>query len=245
MPIHDWTRVPAGLFHHFHQDWSTEIARALNRGILPKGYSALVEQRVGGPEPDVVAVEVPSGRRSQPDSAIGLLEPPRTRVINRTQDLATRYAEKANRISIHHELGEVVAVIEIVSPGNKSSRNALRSFVEKTAALLRSGIHLLIIDLFPPSSRDPQGIHQAIFEQFTDDSFTLPPGQPLTLVGYQSAGDITAYIEPAAVRDRLPEMPVFLTREAHVLVPLETTYQATWNACPEAVRELVEPAQNG
>jgi hypothetical protein len=35
MPIHDWTRVPAGLFHHFQQDWSIEITRELNRGRLP------------------------------------------------------------------------------------------------------------------------------------------------------------------------------------------------------------------
>src|SRR6266513_282269 len=47
MPIHDWTRVPSGLFHHFHQDWSIEIARRFNRGVLPKGLSALVEQRSG------------------------------------------------------------------------------------------------------------------------------------------------------------------------------------------------------
>lgn len=35
MPLHDWTRVPSGLFHHFHQDWSIEITRALNRERLP------------------------------------------------------------------------------------------------------------------------------------------------------------------------------------------------------------------
>lgn len=43
MPIHDWTRVDAGLFHDFHQDWTIEIRRMLNGGILPKGYVALVE----------------------------------------------------------------------------------------------------------------------------------------------------------------------------------------------------------
>ena len=37
MPIHDWTRVPSGLIHHFHQDRSIEIACTLNRGRLPKG----------------------------------------------------------------------------------------------------------------------------------------------------------------------------------------------------------------
>src|SRR5437763_10137593 len=38
----------------FHQSWSVEIKNALNGGLLPKGYYALVEQRVGGPEPDVI-----------------------------------------------------------------------------------------------------------------------------------------------------------------------------------------------
>ena len=38
MPIHDWTRVSAGIYHSFHQDWTIEICRTLNRGILPPGY---------------------------------------------------------------------------------------------------------------------------------------------------------------------------------------------------------------
>jgi hypothetical protein len=237
MPIHDWTKVPAGIFHHFHQDWSIEISRELNRGRLPSGYSALVEQRVDGPEPDVIAVETSTGEWG---GTVGLLEAPRTKLVSRTPDLAERYAKKANRISIHHELGHVVAVIEIISPGNKSSRQALRSFTEKAATLLRAGIHLLIIDLFPPSSRDPQGIHPAIFENFADIPFELPPAQPLTLVGYQSNGQITAYIEPIAVGESLPDMPLFLTRQSHVLAPLETTYQATWSACPVSIRKLLE-----
>jgi hypothetical protein len=50
MPIHDWSRIPAGIFHHFLQHWSTEIARTLNQGNLPKGLSALIEQRTGPKE---------------------------------------------------------------------------------------------------------------------------------------------------------------------------------------------------
>ena len=57
MPIHDWARIPSGLFHHFHQHWSIAIAVRLNRGMLPKGVSALVEQRSGPKESDVLAVE--------------------------------------------------------------------------------------------------------------------------------------------------------------------------------------------
>jgi hypothetical protein len=29
MPIHDWTRVDAGLFHAFHHDWVSVLSRAL------------------------------------------------------------------------------------------------------------------------------------------------------------------------------------------------------------------------
>ena len=32
MPVHDWTRVQAGTFHHFHCAWITHLAEALNGG---------------------------------------------------------------------------------------------------------------------------------------------------------------------------------------------------------------------
>ena len=32
MPIHDWSKGPAGLFHHFHQRWAISICDALNAG---------------------------------------------------------------------------------------------------------------------------------------------------------------------------------------------------------------------
>ncbi|HEV3121213.1 MAG TPA: hypothetical protein VGY53_04895, partial [Isosphaeraceae bacterium] len=56
MPIHDWTRVDAGLFHHFHQDWTIELCRALNSGRLPPGFTALTDQQIGGPIPDVLTL---------------------------------------------------------------------------------------------------------------------------------------------------------------------------------------------
>src|SRR5437016_6192323 len=57
MPIHDWSRVSAGVFHDFHQDWTIEIRRTLNRGLLPPGYTALTDLRVNALEPDVVAIQ--------------------------------------------------------------------------------------------------------------------------------------------------------------------------------------------
>ena len=60
MPIHDWTRVNAGIFHHFHHGWIEEIARGLNSGLLPADYYALAEQIAGGFGPDVLTLERPA-----------------------------------------------------------------------------------------------------------------------------------------------------------------------------------------
>src|SRR5438874_1509266 len=86
-----------------------------------------------------------------------------------------------------HDWTRVTAEIELVSPGNMSSRHALRSFVDKAIELLNAGIHLLIVDLFPPGPRQPQSIHAAVSSEIIEDNFQLPPDQPLTLVAY-SAG---------------------------------------------------------
>ena len=45
MSLHDWTRVDAGLFHHFHLCWLATLCDALNAGCLPADYFALMEQR--------------------------------------------------------------------------------------------------------------------------------------------------------------------------------------------------------
>src|SRR5438105_5167074 len=47
MPVHDWTRVSAGIFHDFHNAWVLELANVFNRGLLPPGYYALTEQHAG------------------------------------------------------------------------------------------------------------------------------------------------------------------------------------------------------
>lgn len=57
MPMHDWTRVEAGIFHAFHHGWIQEIARILNQGLLPSDYYALPEQQAAGFGPDVLTLQ--------------------------------------------------------------------------------------------------------------------------------------------------------------------------------------------
>src|SRR5262249_56462080 len=57
MPIHDWTRVDAGIFHDFHHAWIEEIKRVLNGGLLPDDYYAMAEQHAAGFGPDVLTLQ--------------------------------------------------------------------------------------------------------------------------------------------------------------------------------------------
>jgi hypothetical protein len=150
------------------------------------------------------------------------------------------YAARANRIRIQHRHGEVVAVIEIVSPGNKNSRTALRAFVRKAADLISQGISLLIVDLFPPSDRDPHGIQQAILDELGDRRLELPRDKPLTVGAYRAGPVKTAYVEPVAVGDELPSLPIFLLDDLYVPAPLEETYRASWAAFPNDFKHLLE-----
>lgn len=241
MPIHDWTRVDAGLFHAFHHGWIEELARALNQGVLPDDYFALPEQNFRGPIPDVLTLKLAEKNEGSGDSPGGVAvahRPPRTRLTQRAE--ADSYVRKASRVAVRHRHGHVVAVVEIVSPGNKASRTAWRALIEKSVELIRQGIHLLVIDLFPPGKRDPVGIHQAIWDEFDEKDFETPSPMPLTLASYDAATECVAYVEFVGVGDPLPEMPLFLKPGYYVSVPLETTYQSAWNVFPAALKGLLE-----
>src|SRR6516164_9388516 len=152
MPIHDWTRVEAGDFHHFHECWVVTIGNALNGGLLPPGYMAMAEQVTGRPIPDVVTLQAREPKEGPEGGIAVAMAPPTARHIARIERV--NYAKRADRVVIRHGRGKVVAIIEILSPGNKDSRHALRTFVEKAADIISQGIHLLVVDLFPPTPRD-------------------------------------------------------------------------------------------
>lgn len=237
MPVHDWTRVDAGIFHAFHHDWITDISRALNRGLLPSEYYALPEQIAGGLGPDVLTLRRPSGNGAPPstglpDGGISLaMAPPKARI--RMSSEANRYAAKAKAVTIRHVSNhQIVAIVEIISPGNKNNQNGLNAFVRKARETLAAGIHLSLIDLFPPSSRDPLGIHGAVWGEDCDPDYILPLDKPLTTVAYIGGAGAQAFINCFAVGDLLPDLSLFLTPDVYVLVPLEATYQSAWEGMP-------------
>ncbi len=246
MPMHDWTRVEAGIFHAFHHDWITELARALNSGLLPDDYYALPEQQAAGFGPDVLALQSPyadEGEAAASSASTATIVQTRPQSQFTAETDAEFYRRKKSSIAVRHVSGDrIVAMLEIVSPGNKASRHALRAFVEKACELLEHRIHLLIVDPFPPGPRDPNGVHAAIWDEVQDEPFVLPKDKPLTLAAYECDLTTRAYIETFAVGDRLVDSPLFVEANGHVLVPLEATYQIAFAGMPRRWRTVLQPA---
>ncbi len=194
MPVHDWTRVDAGIFHAFRYFWIYQISAALNRGLLPPAYYALSEQ-----------------------TAVGI------------------------RRECNHQ---VVAMVEVVSPGDNNTQNGLNLFVRRARQALAAGIHLLLVDLFPPSASGPQGIHGAVWSKDCGEDFSLPADKSVTCVAYVSGPRTEAFIELLAVGETLPDMPLFLAPDAYISVPLEATYQSAWEDLPAFWRNVLTSATN-
>jgi hypothetical protein len=222
MPIHDWTRVTAGIWHDFHLSWIVELQRVLNTGLLPDDYYSQTEQRTVPQGSNVRKPQIPIAVADDPEMVHS--------VINR-RTLVVR----------HSSADQIVALIEIVSPGIRSLQHGIRSFVEQAVGALYRGSHLLVIDLLPPGPLDPSGIHGAIWGEFGDSSFEMPAGEPLMLAAYTAGPESEAYLEPTAVGRELADMPVFLAPpDKYVMVPLEATYQAAYRAVPRRWKDVLE-----
>lgn len=248
MPLHDWTRVTAGTYHDFHNSWITHLKEALNTGMLPKPYYALGEQRAGETGPDVLALHETNGEAGFTPSSdddggmVAVAEaPPHVQLAIEARIEAAFYLAKRRTLVIRHATGDrIVALIEIVSPANKHTRNTVDDFVDKVLSALKEGIHVLVIDPFPRGKHDPQGMHAAIWEELGEPAVETPADRPLTLVSYCAKSPTTAYIEPTRVGLPLTEMPLFLTKTHYIRTPLESTYLQAWAGVPERWRRVVE-----
>jgi hypothetical protein len=253
MPVHDWSRVTAGTFHDFHLAWIAELRRALNGGLLPRGYYALAEQVAGDIIPDVLTLQHSQGDspldgfREESSGTEGAVltvadSPPRVSVTATTHEAIT-LALRQRQVVIRHATGDrIVALIEIVSPGNKESQPMLRRSSRRPPPPCAQGIICWSLtcghqetsilpastarsgrwSAAPPTSRAPIGHSRWP---------RMRCARPAL---------VTAYVEPLGVGAELPDMPLFLAPEHYVNVPLEETYHAAWQGVPERWRRVIE-----
>ncbi len=246
MPVHDWTRVDAGIFHAFHVAWLSEIQKALNAGVLPEGFYALAEQHAGRAIADVLTLHGSPGSQNPLPSlpvkggSTVIEAPPR---VSRRQTIEPAALVRRRSLAIRHISGHrLIALIEIVSSANKDRASHVGEFATKAVEALDAGIHLMVIDLFPPGPNDPHGIHGIIRQRLeqSDESYDLPADEPLTLVSYAAGPQVEIYLNHVAAGAVLPPMPLFLSPDRYVNVPLESTYEAAYEGIPSYWRDILE-----
>ncbi len=243
MPVHDWTRVDAGVFHDFHNVWIAVLRNAMNSGLLPHGFYAMSEQHGNRLIADILTLQRPVIADS-PRAATGGLAlaeaPPKVR---REVSLSPRASSLRKTLTIRHATEHrIVALVEIVSRANKDPEDHVERFLNKIESALAQGIHVLVVDLFPPGRHDPRGLHAALWERLDDEAEKAPGDEPLTLASYDAETQVTAYLEHVAVGSELPEMPLFFDAGRYINTPLEETYMASWSGTPEVWRAVLEKA---
>ncbi|MBI4606612.1 MAG: DUF4058 family protein [Planctomycetes bacterium] len=257
MPIHDWSRVDPGVFHDFHLIWIARLRNVLNAEVLPRPFYAHAEPVVGEAEPDLITLQAQAGAAPSssegPDdhqrrlfreeggaSAVALAPFP----VQVQEITPEPYARRARQIVIKDawQGDAVVAVIELVSPGNKSSQARAEQFVRKSEGFLERRIHLVILDLHRPTNIVPSGFHARIWEDFGHEPPGIPPDRALSAVSYEvlEDGTLRAYFAALKVQDPLPQMPVFLRPHEYVRLPLEATYNECFRDVTWRFREILE-----
>ena len=232
------------VYHSFQLDWSCRLSDQLNHGVLPQALYAMTETLELRPLAEFCPLPEPEGplvlchwEENLPDATA---QPPRTRFQFR--DDRKQYACKV--VTIRDDLHQPVAVVFWITRQDKETPYRLAALLRHAVGALTRDIHLLVVDLFPPSVRDPHGIHKKIWEQFKPEPFDLPPDKPLTLAAYAAGAEKVAYVENVAVGESLPDMPIFLTPEHYVPCPLEASYRMAWSVFPGALKGPLERGRN-
>ncbi|HEY3997590.1 MAG TPA: DUF4058 family protein [Candidatus Xenobia bacterium] len=210
------------------QDWKgfdLQFIGSLQASMAPKlhpAYVVLVEERVylekgAEPEqpyirPDVTVAEAAGEGRSRGPvaSATGAVAP-----IVVTLPIPEKVTERWLTIR-RRDTRDVVAVIEVLSPGNKrSGSDGRQEYLAKRAGVLASQTHLVELDLLRGGLRLPTVtlLPEADYYAFISRGTTRP----------------SAHVYPWRLRDALPVIPIpLLEGDADVAVDLQGIFLDTY-----------------
>ncbi|HEX4608638.1 MAG TPA: DUF4058 family protein [Urbifossiella sp.] len=123
----------------FHGVRLYQIRHVLNTGVLPSGYCALNDQVAYPLGPDVLALRPPEPvGPPAPAGGTALAVSPPAGATTTTRAAKQLRRRAYRRLNVRHVSGHrVVAVVELMSPGNKSSPRDFTAFVDKAVSWTR------------------------------------------------------------------------------------------------------------
>jgi hypothetical protein len=120
--------------------------------------------------------------------------------------------------------------------------------------MLEAGKHFLMIDELPPGKHDPRGMHAAFWEYAYGESYGVTAEEPFGCAAYsveiltdklpEPMAYPTAYFEPFGRQGPVPTMPLFLTSDRYINVPLDESYTAAWNGVPRRWRKVLDESSS-
>lgn len=222
-PIH-----PSRPWESFHARWANSIADALQQ-ILPPRYVSEIQIHLGSNvEADVAEFEhPPEPDESSPNGSGGVAlqtwappAPPLTMAAEFPDEIEVQVRDMLND-------ARLVAVVELVSPGNKDRDGARRGFAAKCVAYLQRGIGLIVADIVTARRAN---LHNEVIRLLgTGEQYLLPEEASLYSVAYRPArrgkeNQIDLWPVGLAVGGTLPLLPLALRGTRAVPVDLEKTY---------------------
>ena len=248
MPAHDWSRLSDEAFHSTDTAWISLLCRRLNSGLLPNGYSAYGERFYAGSNPDVSAYTTFTGDMPAVAGELVLAtEPVKSTAVAVQEEATSVYQRKQQQLAIRtSDSKELVAVLEIVSQGNKSSSKRLEQFLRKTTGLVMDGINVGIVDLYACGNLDSEGLLTMAWREVTGHE----PAEPLPsresaqsgrcVASWKSSPVNQLYADEIKPGQPIPELPLSLRPDAYVRLPLEETYIEALESLPREERFQLE-----
>ncbi|MCI0459383.1 MAG: DUF4058 family protein [Gemmataceae bacterium] len=222
-PLHP--RYP---WESFHAVWAATLMEHLNR-VLPPRYFATVQVHLGRRvEADVAEFDTgnpdePPGNGPGAGVAVATWAPPKAALT-----VAAVFPDDIEVQVIDTRDGAVlVAVVELVSPGNKDRAAERRGFAAKCVAYLQRGIGVALADIVTSRLTN---LHQEILELLGHSGpCGLPPETALYAASYRPARRqeenlIDVWPSALAVGSALPVLPLALRGAGCLPLDLETAY---------------------
>lgn len=230
MPLLDHFHPPVSErrnWEGFHSLWAAAIVEKLNRDVLGDEYFADMHVHIGSQvEVDVATLkDHPTPSAGSTATAVKpTWTPPATSLV-----LPTVFPDDIAVQIFNTSAGtELVAAIELVSPGNKDRAEARRAFAAKCVGYLARGIGLVVIDVV---TNRLANLHNETIDMLGQRApFVISPPSPIYAVAYrpsrQPKGDqIEIWPHALAVGGELPTLPLALRNAGAIPLELEETYQ--------------------
>ncbi len=237
--LNSYLQQPNGMWTSFHNDLVGVLKRTLNAS-LPEPYYAITEQglqistiglddiEARGTRPDVAILR--SSLRGHPTGTAQGSAPLQTMPLTETISLAEE--DILLRVSVYHAeeddaRGQLVTVLEVLSPGNKPGGGNSLAYQRKRVDLLRAGINLIEIDLL----HEIRPVLNTIPGYAAGEPDARPYNITLSIPKPSlDAGEFRWY--GATVAEPLPTIAVPLLQDDEIALNLQESYNAAFLDTP-------------